>query len=58
MDNDRKHSRKGSCMQEHLFKHFSSIGHNDFLNNVSIRLIDKTDDKNPKKREKTTGGEL
>ena len=40
-DNDRKHSRKESCMQEHLFKHFNSMGHNGFLNNVSITLIDK-----------------
>ena len=38
-------------MQEHLFKHFSSMGHNGFLNNLSITLIDKTDGKNPKKRE-------
>ena len=50
-DNDRKHSRKESCMQEHLFIHFDSIGHNGFFNNVSITLIDKTDGKNPKKRE-------
>ena len=47
----RKHSRKESCMQEHLFKHFNSMGHNGLLNNVSITLIDKTDGKNPKKRE-------
>ena len=50
-DNDRKHSRKESCMQEHLFKHFNSMGHSGFLNNVSITLIDKIDGKNPKKRE-------
>ena len=49
-DNDRKHSRKESCIQEHLFKHFNSHGHNGFLNNVSISLIDKTDGKNPEKR--------
>ena len=49
--NDRKHSRKESCIQEHLFKHFKSMGHNGFLSNVSITLIDKTDGKNPKKRE-------
>ena len=48
---NRKHSRKESCMQEHLFKHFNSMGHNGFLNNVSITLIDKTDGKNPKKRD-------
>ena len=42
-DNDRKHSCKESCVQEHLFKHFNSMGHNGFLNYVSITLIDKTD---------------
>ena len=49
-DNDGKHSRKESCMQEHMFKHFNSMRLNGFLNNVSITLIDKTDGKNPKKR--------
>ena len=38
-------------MQEHLFKHFNSMGHNGFLNNVSIKLTHKTDGKNHKKRE-------
>ena len=47
----KKHSRKDSCMQEHLIKHFNSMRQNVFLNNVSITLIDKTDGKNPKKRE-------
>ena len=32
-------------MQEHLFDHFKSEGHSDFLGNVSITLIDKTDGK-------------
>ena len=27
-NNDRKHSRKESCMQEHLFKNFNSMGQN------------------------------
>ena len=44
-------------MQEDLFKHFNSMGHNGLLNNVSIILIDKTHGKNPK-RERITGGEL
>ena len=39
-----------SCIRENLFKHFNSHGHNGFLNNVSISLIDKTDGKNPEKR--------
>ena len=30
-------------MQEHLFRHFSSPGHSDFGNDVSVTLIDKTD---------------
>ena len=47
----RKHSRKESCMQEHLFKHFNSMGRNGFLNSVSITIIDKADSKNPKKRD-------
>ena len=38
-------------MQEHLFEHFESEGHSGFLGNVSITLIDNTDDKDPKKRE-------
>ena len=38
-------------MQEHLFKHFHSMWQNGFLHNVSITLIDKTNGKNPKKRE-------
>ena len=50
-DNNRKYSRNDSCMQEHLFKHFNSMGHNGFLNNVSITIIDKADGNNPKKRE-------
>ena len=47
----RKHSRKEGCMQEHLFKHFNSMGHNGFPKNVSTTSINKTDGKNPKKRE-------
>ena len=30
-------------MQEHLFSHFSMAGHDEFLNDVSITFIDKTD---------------
>ena len=30
-------------MQEYLHSHFKSERHNDFLENVSIILIDKTD---------------
>ena len=39
-------------MQEHLFEHFESEGNSGLLGNVSITLINKTDDgKDPKKRE-------
>ena len=40
-----------ACLQEHLLEHFNSEGHNGFLNDVSVALIDKTDAKNPIKRE-------
>ena len=50
-DNDRKFQRNESCMQQHLCKHFYSEGHNGFLGNVSISLINKTDGFQPKKRE-------
>ena len=50
-DNDRKHSRKENFMQEYLLKHFNSMEHNGFLNNISATLTAKADDKNPKKRE-------
>ena len=38
-------------MQEHSFEHFKSEGHSGFLGNVSITLIDKTDGKDPERRE-------
>ena len=38
-------------MQQRLYEHFYSKGHNGFLENVSIYLIDKTDGFQPKKRE-------
>ena len=41
--NSRKFDRKESCMQEHLYRHFSSPDHRGFLNHVSVTLIDKTD---------------
>ena len=50
-DNNRKCHRSDMCMQEHLFKHFLSPGHNGFLNNVSITFINKTDLSDPLKRE-------
>ena len=49
--NDRKYTRNEDCFQEHLFRHFHSEEHTDFLENVKIMLIDKTNGQNPKKRE-------
>ena len=49
--NDRKYARDEACLQKHLFEHFNSEGHNGFLHDVSVTLIDKTDAKNPIKRE-------
>ena len=50
-DNNRKYQRSETCIQEHLFRHFSSPRHNGFLNDVSITFIDKTDPSDPLKRE-------
>ena len=49
--NYRKYIRKDSCIQQHLFEHFSSKGHISFLDDVSIIFINKTDPKDPNKRE-------
>ena len=38
-------------MQEHLHERFYSDGHNGFLEDVTITLIDKTDGKDSKNRE-------
>ena len=51
--NDRKYSRGEASLQEHLFEHFNSEEHNGFLHDASVTLIDKTDGKNPAKREHT-----
>ena len=38
-------------MQQHLFEHFSSEGHSGFLDDVSIIFTDKTNPRDPNKRE-------
>ena len=38
-------------MQEHLYNHFESEVHTEFIDEVSITLIDKIDCFNPTKRE-------
>ena len=44
-------TRREKCIQEHLYKYFGREGHTEFLDYVSIALIDKTDGSNPTKRE-------
>ena len=38
-------------MQQHLFEHLPSEGHDSFLDDASIIFFDKTDPKDPNKRE-------
>ena len=38
-------------MTQDLLEHFSTKGHNSFLVDVSVIFIDKTDPKDPNKRE-------
>ena len=40
-----------TCMQQHLFEHFAGEGHCSFLEDVTIIFIDKTDPKDPNRRE-------
>ena len=49
--NGRKFQRSEPCMQEHLFRHFSSAGHNGFLSDDSVTFIDKTYPSDPLKGE-------
>ena len=42
-NNVRKFLRGESCMQQHLFEHFQSPGHTDFIEDVCITLIDNID---------------
>ena len=37
-------------MQEYLYSHFESDGHNVFIEDVSVTLTDKTDGTDPTKR--------
>ena len=49
--NDRKFNRGEHCAQEHLYEHFYSDGHNGYLEDLAITLINKTDGRDPKNRE-------
>ena len=44
-----KNARIEACMKKHLLEHFKSKSFDGFLGNVSIKLIDKTDGKDPKR---------
>ena len=50
-NNIRKYLTKEACIQQPLFEHFSNEGHSGFQNDVAIIFIDKTDPKDPNKRE-------
>ena len=49
--NDRKFKREEPCMQEHFYEHFYSDGHNGFLEDFAITLINKPDGRDLKKWE-------
>ena len=41
-DNGWKFQRNENCVEQHFYDHFYSEGHNGFLGNVSVSVIDKT----------------
>ena len=45
-NNGRNYQEYGTCMQQHLFDHFSEERRHSFLEDVSITLIDKTEPSN------------
>ena len=49
--NGRKYLKGKACMQQNLFENFAGEGHRSFLEDVTIILIDKTDPKDPNRRE-------
>ena len=49
--NGRNLLNSQTCMQQHLYEHFASEGNCSFLENVTITFIDKTDPKDPNRRE-------
>ena len=49
--NGRKYQENDTCMQQHLFEHFSEEGHRNFLDYVSITLIEKSDPSNSLQRD-------
>ena len=51
----KKFDKNEQYMQEYLYSHFESEGHNGFLDDVSVSLIDKTKCSNLTKRQDKTG---
>ena len=41
--NSKKHQQLEKCIEEHVFEHFNDEVHNNFLEDVSVSFIDKTD---------------
>ena len=46
----RKHGQEATFIQQHLFHHFCTSGHCNFLEDVSLTFVDKTDSSDPLKR--------
>ena len=49
--NDGNFLKSETCMQQHLYEHFANEGHCSFLEDVTITFINKTDPKDPNRRE-------
>ena len=49
IDNARTFESGKHCIQKHLYEHFNLPRHSGFLNNVSVKHIDKTDPMRPTK---------
>ena len=49
--NSRNYNCNQSCMPRYLYEHFSSFGHCEFLQHLSVMVIDRTDPSDPLKRE-------
>ena len=43
--------KEANTMQKHLYEHFDLPGDTDFLEDVTVTLIDKTVSRNPTERE-------
>ena len=49
-NNGCNYQEYGTCMQQYLLEHFFEEGHQGFLEDVSITLIDSPDPSNPSQR--------